>query len=286
MDEQDPRAPRRAAQLSAARRQSILGLVSRGDIVAVGDLAGRLGVSLETIRRDMRALEGAGHLRRVHGGAAPVGPVGPVDLTARRPVEERLALSRDTKIAAARAALPAFETGMTVFLGGSSTMLLLAELLAGSDLALSVTTNMVDIATRLAEPGNCKVTLLGGILKPATRTLVGPDMLRALDRQLFDLAVCGASGVDPMHGFLGPSAWHAEIGAKLAERCRRLGFVVDGTKLGRSDAFVVQPLERVSFLATDVTPQAEFASAFDAAGIHVMLPPAAASSAAPRVENT
>ncbi len=272
MDEQDPRTPRRGAQLSAARRQDILSLVSRGDIVAVGDLAGRLGVSPETIRRDMRALEGAGHLRRVHGGAAPAGPV---DLTARRPVAERLALSRDAKIAAARAALPAFESGMTVFLGGSSTMLLLAELLAGCDLALSVTTNMVDIATRLAERERCKVTLLGGVLKPATRTLVGAEMLRALDRQLFDLAVCGASGIDPVHGFLGPSAWHAEIGAKLAERCRCLGFVADAAKLGRSDAFVVQPLERVSFLATDAVPPAAFASAFDAAAIRVMLPPAA-----------
>jgi DeoR/GlpR family transcriptional regulator of sugar metabolism len=263
-----PSRRRDGATLGAARQQRIIAMISRGDIIAVGDLALQFGVSPETIRRDIRALEEAGGLRRVHGGAAPAGAV---DLTARRPVVERLGVDREAKTLAARAALPLFEDGMNVFLGGSSTMLLLAEALAQQGPALSVTTNMIDIATMLAANGRCKVTLLGGVVNAATRTLTGANTLEALDRQVFDLAVCGASAIDPVHGVLGPSEWHAAIGTALAKRSRRLAFVVDAGKFGRGDAYVVQPLVRIDTLATDRRPPPEIDEEIAAAGITLLV---------------
>jgi DeoR/GlpR family transcriptional regulator of sugar metabolism len=263
-----PSRRRDGATLGAARQQRIIAMISRGDIIAVGDLALQFGVSPETIRRDIRALEEAGGLRRVHGGAAPAGSV---DLTARRPVVERLDVEREAKTLAARAALPLFEDGMNVFLGGSSTMLLLAEALAQQGPALSVTTNMIDIATMLAANGRCKVTLLGGVVNAATRTLTGANTLEALDRQVFDLAVCGASAIDPVHGVLGPSEWHAAIGAALAKRSRRLAFVADSGKFGRGDAYVVQPLDRIDTLATDRRPPPEIDEEIAAAGITLLV---------------
>jgi len=270
MPDQKHAPPRRrdGATLGAARQQRIIAMISRGDIIAVGDLALQFGVSPETIRRDIRALEEAGGLRRVHGGAAPAGAV---DLTARRPVVERLGVEREAKTVAARAALPLFEDGMNVFLGGSSTMLLLAEALAQQGPALSVTTNMIDIATMLAANGRCKVTLLGGVVNAATRTLTGANTLEALDRQVFDLAVCGASAIDPVHGVLGPSEWHAAIGAALAKRSRRLAFVADSGKFGRGDAYVVQPLGRIDTLATDRRPPPEIDEEIAAAGITLLV---------------
>ena len=270
MPDQKHAPPRRrdGATLGAARQQRIIAMISRGDIIAVGDLALQFGVSPETIRRDIRALEEAGGLRRVHGGAAPAGAV---DLTARRPVVERLGVEREAKTLAARAALPLFEDGMNVFLGGSSTMLLLAEALAQQGPALSVTTNMIDIATMLAANGRCKVTLLGGVVNAATRTLTGANTLEALDRQVFDLAVCGASAIDPVHGVLGPSEWHAAIGAALAKRSRRLAFVADSGKFGRGDAYVVQPLGRIDTLATDRRPPPEIDEEIAAAGITLLV---------------
>jgi len=264
-----PSRRRDGSTLGAARQQRILGMISQGDIIAVGDLALQFGVSQETIRRDIRTLEEAGGLRRVHGGAAPAGAV---DLTARRPVVERLGVQREAKTLAARAALPLFEDGMNVFLGGSSTMLLLAEALAEQGPALSVTTNMIDIATMLAANGRCKVTLLGGVVNAATRTLTGANMLEALDRQVFDLAVSGASAIDPAHGVLGPSEWHAAIGITLAKRSRRLAFVADAGKFGRGDAYVVQPLGNVDAFATDRRPPPEIDDEIAAAGITLLLP--------------
>lgn len=268
---------RAGGALGAARQQEILSLIARGEIIAVNALAERFGVSQETVRRDIRALQEAGLLQRVHGGAVPAGTV---DLTSRRPVQERLGVSRDAKLAAAEAALPLLKDGMNVFLGGSSTMLLLAELLARRNLALTVTTNMIDIATTLAMNSAFEVSLLGGILKPTTHTLIGVETIRALERRVFDLALCGASACDAEHGILGPSAWHAEIGDALARRARRLAYVIDASKFGRSDAHVVRPLAEVHAIATDKEPAEAYRSACEAAGTALLVTGAKAGEGA------
>ena len=257
------------AVLGAERQRAILELIDRNEIVSVCDFAKRFEVSQETIRRDIRSLEGAGHLRRVHGGAAPMRTF---DLTARRPVTERLGVDRDAKLRAARAAVGLFEDGMNVFLGASSTMLLVAEELARSGQALTVTTNMLDIATVVAAGGACCVTLLGGIVDPRTRTVGGLEVVAALQGRLFDLCVLGASAIDPVHGVLGPTAAHNVLASTLRGRAHRCAIVADGAKFTRYDAQVVLPLTQVDTLATDIPPRGDLAEALDRAGVAVLLP--------------
>ena len=50
--------------LQNERKQYILELINRDRIVRAADLVERLGVSMETIRRDLEELEKAGNLRR------------------------------------------------------------------------------------------------------------------------------------------------------------------------------------------------------------------------------
>src|SRR5688572_27075413 len=57
------------AVLPEERRLAIRDLVARSAVVRADELAERFGVSVETIRRDLAALEQAGHTRRVYGGA-------------------------------------------------------------------------------------------------------------------------------------------------------------------------------------------------------------------------
>lgn len=255
--------------LGAARQQGILALINRGDVVSVGEFADRFGVSLETIRRDIRVLEEAGHLRRVHGGAAPMRTF---DLTAHRPVTERLEVDREAKLMAARAAMALFQDDMNVYLGASSTMLLVAEELARSEKALTITTNMIDIATITAASGRCTVTLLGGIVSPKFRTVGGYEVLKSLESRLFDLCVLGASGLDAAHGILSPTESHGVLVSKLISRSQQVAFVMDSRKFGRRDAHVALPLDRLDFLATDSLPPPELKDALEAAGVRVLLP--------------
>lgn len=266
---ESPPAGRNAPVLGAERQRSILDAISRGEIVSVGGFAERFGVSHETIRRDIRGLEDAGRLRRIHGGAAPADNF---DLTARRPVRERLNVDREAKLLAANAAMTLFEDDMNVFLGASSTMLLVAEELARRNMALTITTNMIDIAVAFADADRCSVHLLGGQVNQRTRSTGGVELMKALENRLFDLAVMGASALHPQFGVLGPSGLHAMIASSLCIHSTRHCFVAHSAKFGKRDAQVVRPIGQVDLIATDKRPAADMATPFETAGTRLLLP--------------
>src|SRR5262249_42498380 len=158
---------------------------------------------------------------------------------------------------------------MNIFLGASSTLLLVAEELARSDKALTITTNMIDVATITAASGRCTVTLLGGIVNPQFRTVGGYELLKNLEDPLFDWAVMGASAISPIHGILSPTKSHNVLVNTLVDRSHQTAFVMDSAKFGRRDAHVVLPLDELDFLATDSPPPDDLAGALDKAGVTV-----------------
>lgn len=264
-------------QLGAARQQVILAQINRGDVVSVSELSDRFGVSLETIRRDIRVLEDAGQVRRVHGGAAPMRTV---DLTASRPVTERLEIDRDAKLLAAQASMPLFEDGMSVYICTSSTMLLVADEIARSQKRLTITTDMIGVATATAASGLCEVTLLGGVVNPKRGGVGGYETLRSIEPKLFDLCVFGASAISSSHGILGTSMASREIFETVCSRSQRTAIVADHTKFGRRDSHVMLSLRDLDFLATDSAPSEQMAEALDEASVSLLLPGDVAARAA------
>src|SRR5215208_6291567 len=106
--------------LSAERREQILQLLQDDGRVVAADLPGRLGVSLDTVRRDLDELAATGLLRRVRGGALPPSPVSPRFV-------ERIDKELPAKRAIAQAAVDRLiAPGQVMVLGGGTTVLELA----------------------------------------------------------------------------------------------------------------------------------------------------------------
>src|SRR3954470_4012835 len=93
-----------ATVLGSERRDTILRLLDEEGRVVASDLAPRLGVSLDTVRRDLDGLATLGALRRVHGGALPSSP------SPRRFVDRR-GLDVEAKRAIAAAAVGLVQPG-------------------------------------------------------------------------------------------------------------------------------------------------------------------------------
>src|SRR5215208_7355577 len=107
--------------LSAERREQILQLLRDDGRIVAADLPERLGVSLDTVRRDLDELAATGLLRRVRGGALPPSPVSPRFV-------ERVDKEVPAKRAIAQAAVERLVApGQVMVLGGGTTVLELAN---------------------------------------------------------------------------------------------------------------------------------------------------------------
>src|SRR4051794_3193770 len=96
------------------RRMAILDRLRRDGKVLASELSRSLGVSLDTVRRDLRELDDEGMLQRVHGGALPRSRT-PALYAAR----ERIA--PEAKGAIARAAARLIKDGQVVILDSGTT---------------------------------------------------------------------------------------------------------------------------------------------------------------------
>src|SRR6201993_2392754 len=143
--------------LTDERRHRILEhLQVRGRVLA-SDLVAEFGVSPDTVRRDLRDLDEAGMLRRVHGGALPRrGDTDPLPLRARRAPEAKASI--------ARRAAQIVHDGQVVMLDGGTTTLEVARALP-DPLSATVVTNSLPIALALADRPRVEVVVIGGSLR-------------------------------------------------------------------------------------------------------------------------
>ena len=171
------------------RQQEILRLARDGGRVDVLSLAEQFQVTAETIRRDLKALDRAGLLRRVHGGAIPAGR-----LDFEQDLTERESTYADEKDRIAKAALAELPTEGTLILDAGSTV---ARLAAGIPLesTLTVVTHSLPIAARLADHPGIQLHLVGGRVRHRTRAAVDAWALRAYGEIRADVVVRGRQRV-------------------------------------------------------------------------------------------
>ncbi len=229
--------------LTAERRREILGRLDRHGKVVASQLVADLGVSEDTIRRDLRELADQGLLQRVHGGALP-------PAVHQGPFARRLELEPERKAALASAALPLLAGARVIVLDGGTTSLELARLLP-ADYDGTIVTNSPPIAVALAAHPRAEVVLIGGQLLKEGQVAVGAaavDALRAIRADVCVLGVCS------LHPEIGVTAFvHEEAHVKRAMVASAAVVIALATadKLGTAAPWVVAPMAEVDHLVTD-----------------------------------
>ncbi len=224
------------------------------------EVAERLDVSLDTVRRDLQELADAGALRRVHGGALPARSPGPVGFAERRAWEE----PERASVAAAGAGL--LRPGEVIALGGGTTMVELARRLAPGFEATVLTTSP-DVAVALAEHPGLTVDIAGGRLHPDARTVTGAAALEAMRAVRPDTCVVSAS-LHLAAGLTLRLREEAEVLRLMLEQAERVLALLTASKLGTTAPYPVAEGERIDLLVTDASP--EDTAPFEALGIEVV----------------
>lgn len=229
--------------LTERRRQEVLRLVRRNGGVTISEASRKLGVSEQTIRRDLELLASEGLVTRVHGGAVA---------TAGIKFDERLEANPRGKEAAAKKLKRCLPSSGTVYFDGSTTVLNLIKVLSSSR-RIEVTTSNVETFRRLSSVPRVTPILTGGLLDSRTGNLIGPVARRSLEALSFDAAFFSCYGISAEMGPMDVTHEDAEIKQIAADRSANTYVVVDYTKLGRSAPGCWNISGGV--LATDLSPK-------------------------------
>ncbi|MER5807609.1 DeoR/GlpR family DNA-binding transcription regulator [Streptomyces sp. NPDC002033] len=249
------------------RQQEILRLAGEAGRVDVLSLAERFQVTAETVRRDLTALDRAGLLRRVHGGAIPVARTGfEPDLTAR---ETTAATEKDRIAAAALAHLPA--AGSVILDAGSTVARLAAGMSRLEGLGLTVVTHALPAAAGLADHPGVDLHLVGGRVRHRTRAAVDAWALRAYAEVRADVLFLATNGFTAETGLTTPDLAEAAVKRAAIAAARRVVLLADSAKAGQERFARFGTFADVDLLITDTGLDPAHRAAIEAAGTEVVL---------------
>lgn len=245
------------------RQREILRLLEREGTVALSDLARKLDVSLETIRRDIKPLAGSGSLVKMHGAVSLLSTVG------EAPFERRMRENSEAKRAIAAAVAATIRDGDSIMMDTGTTTSFLARELIGHR-RLTVVTNSSDIARTLATLNDNKVYMAGGELRSDNGAAFGSTAIDFVSRFSVTHAIISTGAVNA-EGMMDYDLEEAEFARTVLMRGRRTLVVTDHSKFGREGLVRVSGFETITELATDRPPPSEIAEAIEAAGARLVV---------------
>ncbi|GAA3801306.1 DeoR/GlpR family DNA-binding transcription regulator [Cellulomonas soli] len=249
--------------LAAHRRDLLLRRLREDGRLVAKDLAVELGVSEDSVRRDLRELASAGLVQRVYGGALPVSAA-VVDYAARAQVQP------ESKERVARAAARLVTPGSTVLLDGGTTTLAVTRALP-LDLRATVITHSPTIAVALAEHVDIDVQIIGGRLYRHSMVACGALAVEAAQRIGADLFLLGVTGVHPETGLTTGDADEAAMKRALAARAAETYVLASAEKVGAASPYQVLGLTDVAGILTDAPEEDPVVARLRAAGAPVVV---------------
>jgi DeoR/GlpR family transcriptional regulator of sugar metabolism len=206
----------------SSRHSEILAEITQSPSLRVAQLAERLGVSTETIRRDLDELTKKQLIERTYGGAVRTPSSEPS-------VGQRHELFVPERERIARAASARVKPGSMVMIGSGATTTHVARRIAIEHTNLTILTHSFGVATVLAINPTITVLMAPGAYLASEGETVGALTTRFFGEFSADLAILGASGVTSE----GPSdalVESAEVYRTLVARAAMTMVAVDHSK--------------------------------------------------------
>lgn len=222
-----------------------------GRRASVSQISDRLGVTTETVRRDLDVLARRGRLRRVRGGA---------ELMDSTPFETALAARHaeqyEDKIVIARQVMSELpEDGVIVLDSGSLTLVCAAAM--PRDRSLVLVTNNLPAAQLLADYDNLRIITLPGMVRGLTSAAVDSWTCRRLRSLTADVAIIGVNGLSSAKGLTTTNPEEAATKrAMLLSARRRIVPVISG-KVGRNSFISFAAVNEVDLIVTDAAADAD-----------------------------
>jgi DeoR/GlpR family transcriptional regulator of sugar metabolism len=247
--------------LTTHRKQQILAILGQTGQVVAKDISQTMGVSEDTIRRDLRELAQEGLLQRVHGGALPASPA-VADFAGRKK------LRHEGKVAIGKAGASMIQPGQVVILDGGTTSREIARHLP-LDLKVTIVTLSPTIALGLLNHAGIEVILIGGRLFKHSVVAVGAAAIESISRIHADTFYMGVTGVHPETGLTTGDFEEAAVKRALSRAAAETLVLASAEKLNAASPYEVIGLEEVNGIITERSVDGELVKPYTERGITI-----------------
>jgi DeoR/GlpR family transcriptional regulator of sugar metabolism len=247
--------------LTTHRKQQILSTLKRQGQVIAKEVSQAMGVSEDTIRRDLREMAHEGLLQRVHGGALPASPA-----VADFAVREHI--TSEGKVAIGRAAAKMIQPSQVVILDGGTTARQVARHIP-LDLKATIVTHSPTIALELIDHQNIEVILIGGRLFRHSVVAVGASAIEAIAQIHADIYFLGVTGIHPKTGLTTGDYEEAAIKRALSHAAAETIVLASSEKLNAASPYAVVPLSEISGIITERSAEKTLLRPYEKLGITV-----------------
>jgi len=247
--------PRQAALLDAVREQGSM---------SVEALASQFGVTLQTVRRDVRQLAEAGLLARFHGGARV-----PASTTENIAYRARQQLHDDAKRRIAREVARAVPNGCSLIINiGTTTEAIARELMHHE--GLRVITNNLNVAAILSDNPRCEVIVAGGLVRARDRGIVGEATVDFIQQFRVDIGLIGISAIESDGTLRDFDYREVKVARAIVGHSREVWLAADHSKFNRPAMVELGRLDQIDMLFTDQPPPPPFPALLTEAGVSLV----------------
>ncbi len=233
--------------LKEERWETILNEVELHNRILLTDIAEKLDVSVDTVRRDVKELDAENKLRKVHGGAISLGYTA---YTTRN--TNVYALAEKTHIA--EKAVQLIQNESVIFIDGGTTCLELARLIPNK-LQLTCFTVSLPVALQLHSKPNIRLIFIGGEIAGDAQITTGAKAIHELSEITVDFGFIGTGYVDVLHGLTDFDWDIVQLKKAVVAASKKTVLLSISEKLNSQHRYKTCDIHAINTLVTELDPK-------------------------------
>ncbi|MFN4285915.1 MAG: DeoR/GlpR family DNA-binding transcription regulator [Lacibacter sp.] len=247
--------------LKQERQAYILHQLNLHNRLLSSDLSQQMGVSEDTIRRDLQELADRGKLVKVHGGA--------LSNSFYHTFNAGRVYSADKKKIIGRKAASLIKDGMFVLTSGGTTIIEMAKELPPSLQATFITGSLAAAMEYVHHP-NIEVIFIGDKLSKSSQITVGAEAILKIRQIKADLCFLGVNALDTEHG-LTDNDWEVvQVKQAMIAASQKVVALTISEKINTHQPIQVCPLQELDVLVSELEPGHAMLQPYAAAGIKIL----------------
>jgi len=231
--------------LKKERQEFILHQLNLHNKILCADLSNKMGVSDDTIRRDLQELAQGDKLIKVHGGA--------LSKSFHTAFDRKMVYNLEDKHIIAQKTAALVQSGMYILTSGGTSILEFAQSL-DTNLNATFFTCSLNAAIEFAHHPSIEVVMIGDKVAKDSMLTTGASAVQTIESIQADLCILGINSLDTQFG-LSENDWEVvQIKKAMIKASKKTICIGISEKLNSQQKIKVANLDEIDILITELDP--------------------------------